>query len=100
MSNRGTHSVPYPAEIVANNPQAKFLKEITPILEKGGTVTVRGHIGNKFFKGIYKETAAGMSKFKVIHKTPKGGSVPNLGYVNNKGKPLGGNFWEIVLEKL
>lgn len=84
--------------IVVNNPQAVFLEEISDALSKGGQVTVRGTVNNKFFKSIYNGKANGMDNFEVVSRRE---GLPNQGYLKSDGTPIGGsnNINEIILKK-
>jgi len=85
------------SEIVANNPQTTFLSEVTPSLESGGTITVRGNMTNKYFKGIYNGKAEGLENYNVISRTE---NVPNKGYMKTGGNdPVTGKINEIILMK-
>ncbi len=84
-------------EIVANNPQASFMKEASQLLEEGGTLTIRGQMANKFFKQVWKNVNDG---FEVISKKT---GLSTSGFTKTDGSPLGGasdSLNEIVLKKL
>ena len=81
---------------MANNPQAEFLPHVGPLVEQGGTVTVRGNLSNKFFNRIWEGKAAGLDGFEVVSKTE---NVANPGYLRTDGTPVGGQIHEIVLRK-
>jgi hypothetical protein len=84
-------------EVVANNPRAHFLDHLGPLMEEGGTVTVRGTMTNKFFRKIWDGKAAGFDAFEVVSTTE---DVPNLGYRQTGGvRPVQGQINEIVLRK-
>jgi hypothetical protein len=84
------------AEVVANNPQAEFLPHLSPLVEQGGTVTVRGTFSNKFFNKIWEGKATGLDGFEVVSKTE---NVANPGYLRTDGAPVAGKINEIVLRK-
>jgi hypothetical protein len=98
VANLGKHFQPGElAEVVANNPRAEFLQHVGPVMEQGGTVTVRGNMANKFFKQVWEGKAPGIEGFEVVSKTE---NVPNLGYTQTGGaKPVQGQINEIVLKK-
>ncbi|HZZ72357.1 MAG TPA: hypothetical protein VFE24_08890 [Pirellulales bacterium] len=83
--------------VVANDPRAEFLQHVGPVLEQGGTVTVRGNMSNKFFKQLWEGKAPGFEGFEVVNRTE---NVPNLGYTQTGGvKAVQGQISEIVLKK-
>lgn len=83
-------------EIVANNPQAKFLTHITGSLSAEATVIVRGTMSNKYFRAIYNGTEEGIENFKVLSKTE---NIANPGYLRSDGIPIKGQINEIILQK-
>ncbi|MDV7696740.1 hypothetical protein N6B72_07405 [Chryseobacterium soli] len=84
--------------VVANNPQALFLEEISGSVAKGGTVTVRGTINNKYFKTIFNGKAKGLDNFEVVGRHE---GLSSEGYYRSDGSPIGGsnNINEIILRK-
>ncbi len=85
------------SEMVVNNPQAKFLKNVLSSLQKGSKVTIRGGMSNPNFNTIWNEKAAGLESFLIKKKTE---GVPNIGYYRNDGvTPVRGIINEIILEK-
>ncbi|MDQ6609044.1 MAG: hypothetical protein M3Y85_04405, partial [Bacteroidota bacterium] len=88
-------------EIVANNPRAEFLGNVTEALQGGGTITVRGQMANGFFKEIWNGTAKGMEGYNVVNGSKKTG-LSTEGYFQEGNKPLRGDansLNEIILKK-
>jgi len=84
-------------EMVVNNPQASFLNEVAEAIKSGGTLTIRGQMGNKYFKNIWKMTD--VEGFKVLSRQEY---LSKDGYNKTDGTPLGGDqnsMNEIILEK-
>ena len=77
----GTNTV---SEIVVNNPQAKFLTEVTESLKSGGTITLRGTESNKFFNSILNGKAEGLENFVVTEMKP----TQTTGFFRTDGKPI------------
>lgn len=70
---------------------------VTEALQKGGTITIRGNMSNKFFNKIFNEKASGMEGFKVLKKME---NVDNPGYLQSDGQTkVKGQINEIVIEK-
>ncbi|MEP2023632.1 RHS repeat-associated core domain-containing protein, partial [Reichenbachiella sp.] len=81
-------------EIVANNPQATFVKEAADLLEYGGTLTVRGTMSNKFFNKIAK--GKGLDGFEVIQDATE---ISNVGYQKTDGTAIAGQMFELILRR-
>lgn len=85
------------SEIIVDNPQDVFLEHVTEALQKGGTITIRGNMTNKFFNKIFDEKAPGMEAFEVLKKNK---DVKNPGYLMSDGKTeVRGQINEIILKK-
>ncbi|PIF45760.1 RHS repeat-associated protein [Chryseobacterium sp. 52] len=83
--------------IVANNPQAEFLTDVYSSLAKGGRVTVRGTITNKFFKAIWNGKADGLNGYRVLNRVE---NVSKNGMFQTNGTtPIKGDVHQIILQK-
>lgn len=83
------------SEIVANNPQATFMKEAASLLESGGTLTMRGTMSNKFFNKIAK--GKDLDGFEVIQQATK---ISNEGYKKTDGSAIQGQMFELILKRV
>ncbi len=83
--------------IVVNNPQATFLADVYSSLAKGGRITVRGTMSNKFFNSIWNGKANGLSEYRVLNKAE---DVLNNGYLKSNGTPINGKINQIILQKI
>lgn len=83
--------------IVANNPQATFLNEVYSSLAKGGRITVRGTITNKYFKAIWNGKADGLEGYRILKRVE---NVSKSGMFQSDGiTPIKGNVNQIILQK-
>ena len=90
----GTNSVD---EMVVNSPQASFLQEVSGSMKSGGTLTIRGQMGNKYFKKIWNMKE--VDGFDVISRQEYQSTE---GYNRTDGTPLGGDknsMNELILRK-
>ena len=81
-------------EIVANNPQATFMKEAAGLLESGGKLTVRGTMSNKFFNKI--ANGKGLEGFEVVQDATK---ISNEGFKKTDGSAIQGQMFELILKR-
>jgi RHS repeat-associated protein len=88
-------------EMTVSNPLAEFLVYVSESMKKGGTITIRGQISNKFFKNIWEGKAKGLEGFEVVPGSKKTG-LSTSGYNQSSGAPLQGtnNINEIILRKI
>ena len=82
------------SEIMVNNPQAEFLDKVTPSLEEGGTMVIRGQFSNKFFAKIWD--AKEIPGYDITKRTR---DISSEGYSKTNGDPIKGNMNEIILQK-
>jgi hypothetical protein len=84
-------------QIVAENPYGSFdyLKVAAELLEKGGTITVRGSENNKYFNKLLKGTLEGLENFSMESRK----LIDPIGNTT-AGKPIESKeFYEVVLKR-
>ena len=96
VANFGKHYGPNSvSDLVVNNPQAAFLEAVTPSMQSGGRITLRGQFANKNFSNVWD--ASEISGYKVISRQR---GISSSGYTKTNGSPIKGSMNEIILEKL
>ncbi|MBT1705808.1 hypothetical protein [Chryseosolibacter indicus] len=87
--------------IIADNPYgyADYLNEASGLLKEGGTITIRGTMGNKFFNQILKGTAAGLDNFDVMKQATKVSDEVKATMTQTGGQPIINDVYEVVLQK-
>jgi RHS repeat-associated protein len=82
-------------EMLVNNPMAPFLEQVTPSLQKGARLTIRGQFANKYFRTVWDATD--IPGYKVIDRQRGISPAP---YFKTDGTPIQGTMNELILEKL
>jgi RHS repeat-associated protein len=95
VANFGQHFGPNSVtELIVNNPMAPFLEHVTPAIQTGGRVVIRGQMANKNFKSIWN--SKGVPGFKEIGRAS---GIQSTGFTKTDGSPIEGTMNEIILEK-
>lgn len=81
-------------EMTVNNPMSLFLNEVTPSIQSGGTLTIRGQFSNSYFSKIWDATD--IPGYNVIGRTR---NISSQGFTKTNGSPINGSMNEIILRK-
>ncbi|RVU90830.1 hypothetical protein EH230_07945 [Flavobacterium columnare] len=87
--------------IIADNPfgYKDYLVDASKLLKEGGTITVRGGLGNKFFNQVVNGTAEGLNNFEIIQEATKLSKEATKGMKTSGGKEITHDVYEIILKK-
>lgn len=98
VSNFSKHYGPNSvSEFNIDNPMAPFMEEISPSLQSGGKITLRGQFKNQNFSEVWDAAQAGKLKGYKVVSAQKG--ISSEGYTQSNGKPIKGEMNEIILQK-
>lgn len=92
------------SHIIADNPFGKevadFLIDASQLLEKGGTIVIRGTYSNPNFKQIIDKTAKGIENFDIIQTATKISDELKQGMKQTGGvTDIKGDVYEVVLQR-
>ena len=88
-------------QIIADNPQGymDYLKDAANLLEKGGTIAVRGTKSNPYFNQILKGKANGLESFDIIQNAIKISDELKATMKRTDGTDITGDIYEIILKR-